>query len=181
MKNRYFNTSGPNIIRQHYTLMREGLVKKGLEFVHDLRYFTIWAPRQTGKSTYFLLLKKRLENEGYKVIHMNVENYLGASLDGLLKSINMKFENLGTPLPKLNSFNDFTRIVGNLNDFKLALIIDEIEGLNPELFNQFLHSLRNLYHFRNEHCMKSVMLVGVSNMVGVVEENASPFNIAGQP
>ena len=178
MNGRYFNTSGPNIVERHYTLMREKLVKKGLELVYDLRYFTIWAPRQTGKSTYFLLLKKRLENEGYKVIHMNVENYLGASLQNLLKYINWNFAEIGIPLPKLKSFADFTNAVGDIKDFKLVLIVDEVEGLNPALFNQFLHSIRNLYHFRERHCLKSVMLVGVSNMVGVVEENASPFNIA---
>jgi len=178
MRERYFNTSGPNIIEQHYTLLREDLVKKGLDLVHDLRYFTIWSPRQTGKSTCFLLLKQKLEKEGYKVIHMNVENYLGASLKGLLKTISWNFEKIETPLPTINSFDDFTQAVGNVKDFNCVLIVDEVEGLNPELFNQFLHSLRNLYHFRQTHCLKSVILVGVSNMVGVVEDNASPLNIA---
>jgi hypothetical protein len=54
----------------------------------------------------------------------------------------------------------------------------EIEGLNEEIFGQFLHTIRNLYHFRDEHSLKSVILVGVSNIVGVVQDNASPFNIA---
>ena len=57
---RYFNTSGPNITAQHYTLMRPQLVAKGLDKVHKDRYFTIWAPRQTGKSTYFRLLADQL-------------------------------------------------------------------------------------------------------------------------
>jgi hypothetical protein len=59
-----------------------------------------------------------------------------------------------------------------------VLIIDEIEGLNPDLFSQFLHTIRNLYHSREHHCLQSVILVGVSNIVGVVGDNASPFNIA---
>ena len=53
---KYFNTSGPNIIEEHYTLLRPDLVEEGLKMVQQNRYFTIWAPRQTGKSTYFLLL-----------------------------------------------------------------------------------------------------------------------------
>ncbi len=56
---RYFNTSGPNIIKEHYTLMRPELVAEGLSAVNQSRYFTIWAPRQTGKSTYFKAKKKR--------------------------------------------------------------------------------------------------------------------------
>ena len=58
------------------------------------------------------------------------------------------------------------------------MIIDEIEGLNEDIFGQFLHTIRNLYHFRQEHGLKSIILVGVSNIVGVVQDNAGPFNIA---
>jgi hypothetical protein len=79
---------------------------------------------------------------------------------------------------QIDTFKDFERFISNNNELKLVLIIDEIEGLNPELFNQFLHTIRNLYHFRDEHCLKSVILVGVSNIIGVVQDNASPFNIA---
>ena len=70
---RYFNTSGPNIISQHYTLMRPQLVAEGLKKIQGDRYFTIWAPRQTGKSTYFRLLASRLEQEGYDVAYVNFE------------------------------------------------------------------------------------------------------------
>jgi hypothetical protein len=50
---RTFNASGPNIFLRHYTLHRQALVEKGIQLVQNERYFTIWAPRQTGKSTYF--------------------------------------------------------------------------------------------------------------------------------
>ena len=46
---KYFNTSGPNIEAEHYTLMRDNYIKKGVTLVNQKRYFTIWAPRQTGK------------------------------------------------------------------------------------------------------------------------------------
>lgn len=78
--NRYFNTSGPNIPKEHYTLDRKDLVAKGKDLVYKSRYFTIWAPRQTGKSTYFRFLAAALEKEGYKVAHINFENYKKASL-----------------------------------------------------------------------------------------------------
>ncbi len=175
---RYFNTSGPNIVEEHYTLLRSELVAEGLDMVQRNRYFTIWAPRQTGKSTYFLLLKKQLEERNYQVIHMNLENYLGASLKGLLNILIGRFQESGYNLSNINTLDDFSEQIYNIKDGKCVLIIDEIEGLNPKLFGQFLHSIRNLYHFRAKHCLKSVILVGVSNIVGVVQDNASPFNIA---
>ena len=175
---RYFNTSGPNKLSDHYTLMRQALVRKGVSLVEKDRYFTIWAPRQTGKSTYFLLLKKELEKTGYKVVWTNTENFKEAPLSTLLTSIQLDFEQEGITLPKMNALGDLTNFIKKTNDYKLVLIIDEIEGLNPDHFGQFLHSIRHLYHSRDIHCLKSVILVGVNNIVGVAEDNASPFNIA---
>lgn len=175
---KYFNTSGPNRTQEHYTLMRAELVEKGKDYVERDRYFTIWAPRQTGKSTYFLLLKKSLEKEAYRVIHINVENYKEATLAGLFRELRFELKQKDLNPPIFKTFNDFVFFVQNLKKEKYVLIIDEIEGLNSNLFGQFLHSIRNLYHSRDKHGLKSVILVGVSNIVGVVEDYASPFNIA---
>ena len=174
---RYFNTSGPNRPKEHYTLMRPALIEQGKKLVKEERYFTIWAPRQTGKSTYFLLLKTALEKEGYQTVWMNVENYLDASLKGFLNKLVWEFSQIGIKMPDLYTFDDFSLFIEQLNGQKMVCIIDEVEGLNPKLFGQFLHSIRNLYHSRDKHALKSVILVGVSNIVGVVEDHASPFNI----
>ena len=53
-----------------------------------------------------------------------------------------------------------------------------MEGINPEYFGDFLYAIRKAYHNRDNHCLKSVILVGVSNITGIVRDNASPFNIA---
>jgi len=65
----------------------------------------------------------------------------------------------------------------NINDRKLVLVIDEVEGINPDYFGTFLHSIRNAYHSRETHALKSVILVGVANITGIIGDNASPFNI----
>lgn len=175
---RYFNTSGPNIIEKHYTLMRQNIIEQGIAKVFDERYFTIWAPRQTGKSTYFRLLAQQLEKQNYKVAHINFENYKDATmqsfLDEFVFNLN-KFWNIDFEGRTLQGI--FTTI-SKINDQKLVLIIDEVEGVNPAFFGSFLHSIRNVYHSRETHSLKSVILVGVSNIVGVVQDNASPFNIA---
>ncbi len=82
---REFNTSGPNIPKQHYTLERTDLIKQGINLVQKQRYFTIWAPRQTGKSTFFRQLAKQLEKQGYKVAHINFENYRHSPVDTFLE------------------------------------------------------------------------------------------------
>ena len=77
---RYFNTSGPNNPKEHYTLLRPELIGKGLQLVERKRYFTIWAPRQTGKSTYFLLLRDKLIKQGYKDCKLNMKSLNAALL-----------------------------------------------------------------------------------------------------
>lgn len=37
---RYFNTSGPNIPAEHYTLPRLNLIEQGRKMVHNSRYTT---------------------------------------------------------------------------------------------------------------------------------------------
>jgi hypothetical protein len=85
-------------------------------------------------------------------------------------------EGWGIDFTKYDLQETFTEI-RRIKDQKFVLIIDEVEGINPEYFGQFLHSIRNVYHIRSEHALKSVILVGVSNIIGVVQDNASPFNV----
>ena len=175
---RKFNTSGPNIALKHYTIQRTDLIAKGIELVEDERYFTIWAPRQTGKSTYFRQLAAKLIEQDYKVVHFNVENYLDATKEVFLNILKEHFEQqTGLILKTTKTLTEFEQEIRKNKEHKCVLIIDEIEGLNPTFFGQFLHSIRNLYHSRENHCLKSVILVGVSNIVGVISDNASPFNI----
>ena len=175
---REFNTSGPNIPKWHYTLQRENLIKKGIELVRKERYFTIWAPRQTGKSTYFRQLSKELEKIGYKPVYISVEGFNDFSAKDTFDTLCRGIKNQQQIEWDITSIKDFEKTVSNCTDKKIVIIIDEIEGLNPKIFGQFLHTIRNLYHSRHHHCLKSVILVGVTNIVGVISDNASPFNIA---
>ena len=175
---RYFNTSGPNIITEHYTLARFNLIEKGKKLVHNSRYFTIWAPRQTGKSTYFQLLATELEKEGYKVAYVNVENFKNESkVDFIIRLRRHLSNQWGIPF-KTDTLASIFEQIETIDNQRLVLVIDEVEGLNPEYFGDVLHSIRNAYHSRTQHGLKSVILVGVSNILGVVQDNASPFNIA---
>jgi len=76
---RYFNTSGPCDPERHYTLFRPALLAKGQRLVEQGRYFTLFAPRQTGKTTYFQLLFRQLQTQGYLPIWISFEGLKNAS------------------------------------------------------------------------------------------------------
>jgi len=64
---------------------------------------------------------------------------------------------------------------------ELILIVDELEGLqNSQVLNAFLHVIRRIYHDRSIYRLRSVILTGVSNITGIIQDTASPFNIADQ-
>jgi hypothetical protein len=174
---RYFNTSGPNNPHEHYTLQREGLIKQGIKKVDRSRYFTIWAPRQTGKSTYFRLLATALRAEGYLVSHINVEGKIDSTEAFLCQYITKQMSiDLNMQISSDNIDDLFAKMCALPQ--KMVFIIDEIEQLNPNIFNKFFHSVRACYHHRDSHALKSVILVGVANISGIIQDNASPFNIA---
>ncbi|MDZ7877737.1 MAG: AAA-like domain-containing protein [Saprospiraceae bacterium] len=175
---REFNTSGPNIPERHYTLPRLDWIEKGKKLIHKERYFTIWAPRQTGKSTYFRFLAEVLEQEGYKVCHVNFEDFKDGTMKAFLNEFHFRISRgWGLDLIGKDLQETFTA-VSQIADQKFVLIIDEVEGINKDFFGAVLHGIRKVYHTRSENALKSVILVGVSNIVGVVKDNASPFNVA---
>ena len=174
---RKFNTSGPNMPAEHYTLPRLDWIEKGKELVHLKRYFTIWAPRQTGKSTYFRFLAEALQQEGYKVCHVNFEDFKEESKADFLIGLNDALTDQWGILFEQTTLASVFRQIERLKEGKCVLIIDEVEGINRAFFGSFLHAIRKMYHSRMAHALKSVILVGVSNIVGVVKDNASPFNV----
>jgi hypothetical protein len=172
-----FNTSGPNIPARHYTLQRLDYIEKGKKYVLNERYFTIWAPRQTGKSTYFRQLATDLIQYEYEIAHINFENYKDESLSVFLLKLSDELNHFWGVNFSGKGIAEIFHAIEKIKNRKLILILDEIEGINAEYFGSFLHAIRSAYHSRESHSLKSVILVGVTNIVGVVADNASPFNI----
>ncbi len=159
-------------------MIRQNIIDKGKELVNEKRYFTIWAPRQTGKSTYFRLLAKELEKDGYKVAHINFENYKETPIKSFLIKLRGELNLFWKTNFKTENIAEIFYQIENIFNNKYVLIIDEVEGINREYFGTFLHAIRSVYHSRERHSLKSVILVGVSNITGLVQDKASPFNIA---
>lgn len=60
---RTFCTEGPIEKKTNYYVPRTTLLKEGLKKVDQKRYFTIFAPRQSGKTTYFQFLIDEIEKK----------------------------------------------------------------------------------------------------------------------
>jgi hypothetical protein len=170
------------------------------------RYFTIFAPRQSGKTTFFINFCRLLEKdplyipillsfqtcqklsstEFYENIHSNIKE----QTTDRLKKLNCK--ELGDVIKCFNDFiitnhNSFYKLFKNLNDIihqkKIIIFIDEFDGIPLSELENFLMVLRDLYQ-NYKHTQKkalySVGLVGIRNIAKLVVGGVSPFNIADQ-
>jgi ABC-type cobalamin/Fe3+-siderophores transport system ATPase subunit len=86
---RVFNTSGPCDPDKHYTVMREALIARGQTLVKQGRYFTIFAPRQSGKTTYFQLLSHDLQTQGYTPVWISFEGLKSLSRSEFYRTLTL--------------------------------------------------------------------------------------------
>ncbi len=185
---RYFNTSGPCDPDKHYTVMRESLLATGRMMVEQGRYFTIFAPRQSGKTTYFqLLLRQLAAGQTCTPLWISFENLKTATREEFYKSVTIQLRRYLSKYgivvnTTIASQLDLEIFFENLRSQapKLVLIIDEFEGIPECVLSEFMHTLRKLYHQKEFHGLQSALLVGVSTLAELVLSSASPFNIADE-
>ncbi len=184
---REFNTSGPCDPALHYTVLRDALMQKGLEKVRKGRYFTIFAPRQTGKTTYFKLLLIELERSGFLPLWVSLENLKTATKDQFYRQLGKRLSaafgerqvpceaSIANPFDLEDVLHDIRR-----SSPPIVLVIDEFEGLPDSVLSEVMHTFRYIYHQTVNRAIHSLILVGVSTIAELVVSHASPFNIADE-
>ena len=180
---REFNTSGPCNPALHYTVMREALIAKGKEKVRKGRYFTLFAPRQTGKTTYFQLLLEAVRSENFTPIWISFESLKNVSKDVFYRDLNNQ---LHKALAKhqmsseqtIKNPVDMREFFEGIQPQSIVLVIDEFEGIPDVVLSEIMHAFRQMYHQKEDHALHSLLLVGVSTIAELVTACASPFNVA---
>jgi len=180
---REFNTSGPCDPSQHYTVMRDVLIAKGFDKVRKGQYFTLFAPRQSGKTTYFQLLLEAVKEEGFTPIWISFEKLKTVTKKVFYRDLNNQ---LHQRLPQHQIKKTITNQVDLVEFFEhcknqsLVLVIDEFEGLPDSVLSEVMHAFRQMYHQKQYHALHALILVGVSTLAELVISSASPFNVADE-
>ena len=187
---RRFCTTGPVDKETCYYVERPVEMQKALEYIENYRYFTISAPRQTGKTTFLNDVVEKIKDI-YLPIFISFEN-LG-SVNNEKKFIEMLVYKINAFLKEklkidisieteIDYIGEFVKCIKELKEKskrEIILMIDEFELLgNEKIMNDFLHMIREVYHSRKEEGLRSVILISVGYLSGLLSDNASPFNIA---
>ena len=201
---KWFETRGPVNREDNYVVARTAELADFIKRVKRGRYVVLFAPRQTGKTTFFktaLEMLETVEEGAYLPIQLNFEIYEGygrAEFYGSLReNICMEIaavfrqrripltEELAdflanTPLTNSLSLGSFLRQLGLLlTPQRVVLLIDEFDAIPREELRNFLRTLRYIYLLgRKERCPYSVGIVGVKSITQLdYDRTISPFNI----
>jgi hypothetical protein len=156
--------------------LRKEKVRKG-------RYFTLFAPRQTGKTTYFQLLLEAVKAENFIPIWISFEKLKTVTKDRFYQDLNNQLhKRLAEHQIKLEytiqDQIDLVELFEKIKTKSIVLVIDEFEGIPDVVLNEMMHTFRQMYHQKQDHALHSLILVGVSTIAELVTSGASPFNIA---
>jgi hypothetical protein len=159
-----------------------------MEKVRRGRYITIFAPRQSGKTTFFKLLIGELWRTGeYKPVWVSFENLKNATKEQFYETfgheLNRELEKIGVSPPHaIKNELDLALFFEKLRTHcpNLVIAIDEFEGVPDAVLGELMHTFRKIYHRKENYALHSLMLVGVSTIADLIVSSASPFNIVDE-
>lgn len=199
---RRFGTQGRVYPEENYVVPRTEELADFINRVKEGRYIVLFAPRQTGKTTFFRWAVEALATEDtiYFPIQLDFQVVRNISPDifyerfsrMMFKEIGNMFDKRGnTPPEAFSQFLENTRLTDNfsmieffedlggfLNNQRVVLIIDEFDGIPGSVVSDFLYALRHIYLSDEPRCPHSVGIIGVKSINQLnYDRSVSPFNI----
>ncbi|MDR1732918.1 MAG: ATP-binding protein [Synergistaceae bacterium] len=183
---KFFNTAGPIQEDIHYSLnpLRRINYTEIASLIEQRKYFTLHAPRQTGKTTALLSILKAVDGEGrYRCVYFSVESAQTArgNVASGIRTIMSEFVSAaerflpvappaGRVSALLNEVGEHAALGKLIEDFcldldkPLVLLIDEIDSLVGDTLVSVLCQLRKSYEKRPSRAPLSVLLCGVRDV-----------------
>ena len=202
---RNFWTQGRVSPDKHYVVSRETELADFIKRVKQGKYIVLFAPRQTGKTTFFHWAFQRLTAEapGYLPIQLDFQVFRNAALadfyhylyEDIHEEIRKVFRRRGQALPDtLARFLESTTLTDHfsmgrffrhlaelLPEQRVVIVIDEFDGIPPAALSDFLYTLRRVYLTDDEELPRCPYSVGITGVKSVLQLNydwtVSPFNI----
>ena len=199
---RRFGTEGRLYPEDNYIVSRTTETADFIDRVKQGKYIVLFAPRQTGKTTFFQLALDTLTSTDltYFPIQLNFEeyeDYVPADFythcyQDIRQEIEAVFQKREEVLSEtLRQFLDtveiddhvsirrfFEGLASFLKNQKVVLIIDEFDGIPQGAVKGFLRSLRRIYLSGRARCPHSVGIIGIKNIIQLdYDRSISPFNI----
>lgn len=196
-----FNTAGLCFPEEHYMVDPVKRLTEVESLIEEKLFFTLHAPRQTGKTTYLHALARKLNSEKkYTALVVSFEQagYESITVAEANKLLNNNVYRASLRLLPGNerpanpddgkelSLHDYLQNWAAAHPKPIVLLIDEIDALLDDVFVSVLRQLRDGYQGRPGHFPSSVILVGLRDVRDYKAKirsefkswgSGSPFNI----
>ncbi len=193
---RRFSSYGPVNPKANFCVPRRALVERCVEALvgspeeEGGHYFTIWAPRQTGKTW---VMRRAIDEirarhgDKFQVGTFSMQGVVVEEDDpeeAFFTFVPHRFERaFGIEAPKPKSWDDWTQLFtrkGGYFDRPVILCIDEFDSLPKKLIDRLVALFRDMYLDRGGYFLHGLSLVGVRTVLGVDSPRGSPFNCSGR-
>ncbi len=190
---RHFNSYGPVDCQAHFCVPRQELITQGVEQLIGYpeekggHYFTIWAPRQTGKTWLMRQIERTIAQqypEKFAILVFSLGGLRGMSFSEQTTNFPEAFgrliKNSFPAQPFVNNWEDFSQLFSKnegLWDRPLILLIDEVDTIPLGLIDLMVAQFREMYLNRQNNWLHGLALVGVRAVLGIESQRGSPFNI----
>jgi hypothetical protein len=205
---RIFEKSGSVDPKASYYVKIENVVNPDNQDIKTMvdngRYFSMFAPRQSGKTTFLeavrdelhadptyvviLLSFQNLKKVSKKQFYSQIRKKLYGQLKSRLKQVDCQKYDAVERLCDRHHITDhlsFMHLFEELNQViqskKIVIFIDEFDGIPVKELENFLTTLRELYiSYKkvNQKALYSIGLIGIRNITKLIVGGVSPFNIA---
>ena len=188
---RKFISYGPVDARFHFAVERRELVERCVAALvgepdEGGHFFTLWAPRQTGKTW---IMRRAIEEiqarygERFAVGYLLAQGTLRdtATDEVFLRAVPSWFrDGFGFEPPAPRDWNEWVTLFarkGGAFDRPLILLIDEFDGFPPPIIDQLVSGFRKMYLDRKSYFLHGLALIGVRAVLGLDSARGSPFNV----
>ncbi len=192
---RRFFSYGPVDCEQHFCVPRTQLIEQCLtSLIGDPtkggHYFTIWAPRQTGKTWLMRqvvdeiqarygdqFMVSTLSMQGIIMKEDDPENVFLTKIPYIFYD-GFRIEHVAIP----KDWESFQQLFDKdkhdrLFDKPIILFIDEFDSLPKHIIDRLVTLFRDIYLKRDKYLIHGLALIGVRAVLGVESRRGSPFNI----
>ncbi|MFO0761830.1 MAG: AAA-like domain-containing protein [Byssovorax sp.] len=189
---RRFSSYGPVNPAQNFCVERRDLVERCVAALVDDpdvggHYFTIWAPRQTGKTWTMRRAVEEIRARYGDRFVVGFFSMQGVVLDddqpeeAFFKFVPHRFQlGFGVEAPMPASWDDWSQLFarkGGYFDRPVILCIDEFDSLPRKVIDRLVALFRDIYLSREGYFLHGLALIGVRSVLGVDSERGSPFNV----
>lgn len=188
---RRFHSYGPVDPTEHFAVERRALVEQCVSQLvgnpdKDGHFFTIWGPRQTGKTW---LMRRAIEEirarygDRFAVGALSAQGLLGPddTEEAFFRAVPGMFREGFSFKPAApaswEGWLDLFSSQGGAFEKPLILLIDEFDALPPAILDRLVSAFRKIYLAREAYTLHGLALIGVRAALGVDSPRGSPFNV----